>query len=84
MFFNQFYYEYFKCNLIINFTGLDKIEFLQSHQNLDIYHKAFDIIEHYFSCEEDTKIAPAVDSQGQQFQFQTPDSSQLPVNSFQF
>ena len=25
--------------------GLDKIEFLQSHENLDIYQKAFDIIE---------------------------------------
>ena len=27
--------------------GLDKIEFLQSHENLDIYQKAFDIIERY-------------------------------------
>lgn len=67
------------------FAGLDKIEFLQSHQNLEIYQKAFDIIERYFgSEEEDAKIAPSVDSQGQQFQFPAPDSSQLPVHSFQF
>ncbi|XP_015121912.1 importin subunit alpha-7 isoform X1 [Diachasma alloeum] len=65
--------------------GLDKIEFLQSHQNMEIYQKAFDIIERYFgSEEEDTKIAPEVDSQGQQFQFCTPDSSQMPVQNFQF
>ncbi len=49
--------------------GLDKIEFLQSHENLDIYQKAFDIIEKYFgSDEEDGKIAPQIDNQAQQFQ----------------
>ncbi|XP_015590088.1 importin subunit alpha-7 isoform X2 [Cephus cinctus] len=71
--------------LIEECYGLDKIEFLQSHQNMDIYQKAFDIIEHYFgSEEEEARIAPAVDSEGQQFQFTTPDSSQLPVPGFQF
>ena len=41
--------------------GLDKIEFLQSHENLEIYQKAFDIIERFFgSEEEDSKIAPQV------------------------
>ena len=66
-------------------TGLDKIEFLQSHQNLEIYQKAFDIISRYFSAEEeDARIAPSVDSEGQQFQFPAPDSS-VPSNpSFQF
>lgn len=49
--------------------GLDKIEFLQSHENLDIYQKAFDIIEKYFgSEEEDGKLAPQIDNQAQQFQ----------------
>ena len=44
--------------------GLDKIEFLQSHENLDIYRKAFDIIERYFGSEEDdSRIAPSVDAQ---------------------
>jgi importin subunit alpha-1 len=50
--------------------GLDKIEFLQSHDNLDIYQKSFDIIAHYFGSEEDdASLAPAVDAQGQQFEF---------------
>ena len=35
--------------------GLDKIEFLQSHENIDIYKKAFDIIERYFGTEEEDK-----------------------------
>ena len=35
--------------------GLDKIEFLQSHENIDIYKKAFDIIERYFGNEEEDK-----------------------------
>lgn len=65
--------------------GLDKIEFLQSHQNMEIYQKAFDIIERYFgSDEEDTRLAPTVDSEGQQFQFNAPDQPQLPVQYFQF
>lgn len=64
-------------------SGLDKIEFLQSHQNLDIYQKSFDIIERFFgSEEEDARIAPSVDSQGQEFQF--TDASLLSVPSFQF
>ncbi|XP_076239108.1 karyopherin alpha1 [Calliopsis andreniformis] len=55
--------------------GLNKIEFLQSHQNLDIYQKSFDIIERYFSSEDDdTRIVPTIDSQGLQFHFGTPDS----------
>ncbi|KZC09861.1 PREDICTED: importin subunit alpha-7-like [Dufourea novaeangliae] len=65
--------------------GLNKIEFLQSHSNIEIYQKAFDIIERYFgSEEEDTRIVPTIDSQGQQFQFGTTDSSQLPVEGFEF
>jgi hypothetical protein len=56
-----------KCNLV---AGLDKIEFLQSHENMEIYHKAFDMIEKYFGAEEeDTAVAPTVDSTSQQFQF---------------
>lgn len=56
--------------LIEECFGLDKIEFLQSHENMEIYQKAFDIIEHYFgSEEEDARLAPAVDSQAQTFEF---------------
>jgi hypothetical protein len=50
--------------------GLDKIEFLQSHENTDVYQKAFDIIERYFGSEdEETNLAPSVDENNQQFQF---------------
>ena len=50
--------------------GLDKIEFLQSHENLEIYQKAFDIIERYFGSEDDAdaKVAPQINPEGQ-FQF---------------
>ena len=52
------------ANLVEECYGLDKIEFLQSHENLDIYRKAFDIIERYFGSEEDdSRIAPSVDAQ---------------------
>ena len=42
--------------------GLDKIEFLQSHENMEIYQKAFDIIERYFGTEEDDKEVKHEDS----------------------
>ncbi|XP_057374401.1 importin subunit alpha-7-like [Daphnia carinata] len=70
--------------LIEECYGLDKIEFLQSHENMEIYQKAFDIIETYFgSEEEDTKLAPSVDAQGQQFNF-NPDQQQQPSQGFEF
>lgn len=50
--------------------GLDKIEFLQGHQNEKIYKKTFQIIETYFSTEEeDTGLMPQVDVKNQQFEF---------------
>jgi hypothetical protein len=40
---------------------LEKIEFLQSHENNDIYDRAFRIIETYFGGESDVELdaAPA-------------------------
>ncbi|XP_075164343.1 karyopherin alpha1 [Haematobia irritans] len=50
--------------------GLDRIEYLQSHENRDIYHKSFYIIEQYFGNEEeDERVAPSVD--GNQYTFNT-------------
>lgn len=58
------------ANAIEECYGLDKIEFLQSHENMEIYQKAFDIIEKYFSAEEDdARVAPSVDADGQNFTF---------------
>jgi len=54
-------------------TGLDKIEFLQSHDNTEIYQKAFDIIEKYFNSDLDEPgINPEVDEENQQFTFGGP------------
>ncbi|XP_075217574.1 karyopherin alpha1 isoform X2 [Lycorma delicatula] len=67
--------------LIEECYGLDKIEFLQSHENMDIYHKAFDIIERYFGSEdEDARVAPS--QQGDQFAFNTDQS--VPMGGFNF
>lgn len=62
-------------------SGLDKIEILQSHENQEIYQKAFDLIEHYFGVEEeDANIAPQVDESEQQFLFQ---QQEAPMEGFQ-
>ncbi|KAH0622251.1 hypothetical protein JD844_024390 [Phrynosoma platyrhinos] len=64
-----------------NGIGLDKIEILQSHENQEIYQKAFDLIEHYFGVEEeDTNIVPQVDENEQQFLFQ---QQEAPMEGFQ-
>ncbi|XP_041353944.1 importin subunit alpha-6-like [Gigantopelta aegis] len=70
--------------LIEECYGLDKIEFLQSHENREIYQKAFDIIEKYFGTEEEDKvIAPQMDENSQQFQFGVQQQNN-PVGGFQF
>lgn len=62
-------------------SGLDKLEFLQGHENQEIYQKAFDLIERYFNTEdEDPSLAPAVDLQQQQFLFQ---QCEAPMEGFQ-
>ncbi|XP_068591525.1 importin subunit alpha-6 [Cebidichthys violaceus] len=69
------------CAHIEEAYGLDKIEFLQSHENLEIYQKAFDLIEHFFGVEEeDASLAPQVDQSRGQFVFQQQEG---PMESFQ-
>ncbi|KAI4818488.1 hypothetical protein KUCAC02_011826 [Chaenocephalus aceratus] len=68
-------------SLIEEAYGLDKIEFLQSHDNQEIYQKAFDLIEHYFGTEdEDNSLAPQVDAANQQFLFPPQEA---PMEGFQ-
>lgn len=64
------------------FTGLDKIEFLQSHNIREIYQKAFYIIEQYFNSEEeeDGRVAPSANNN--QYQFNADQS--VPMGGFQF
>ncbi|XP_048209921.1 importin subunit alpha-6 isoform X3 [Perognathus longimembris pacificus] len=68
------------CAHIEEAYGLDKIEFLQSHENQEIYQKAFDLIEHYFGVEDDdSSIVPQVDENQQQFVFQ---QQEAPMEGF--
>jgi importin subunit alpha-1 len=69
--------------LIEQCYGLDKIEFLQSHVNMEIYQKAFDIIEHFFGTEEeDSTVAPTVNPDQQQYHFSSDQS--VPMGGFHF
>jgi len=76
------------ASLLEECSGLDKIEFLQSHENTEVYQKAYEIIEKYFGLEEeDAPIAPSVNPMGNEFMFgasasgvnPVPDASQAPA-----
>lgn len=70
------------ANLIEECDGLEKIEKLQSHENVEIYKLAYEIIEQHFSEDpEQASMAPASD--GTQYQFDPNADSRLP-NSFNF
>lgn len=62
----------------VHVLGLDKIEFLQNHENHEIYQKAFDIIEQYFGSEEeeDRNVAPSAGDQQFNFAADMPDAVQ--------
>lgn len=55
--------------------GLDKIESLQNHENVEIYKLAYEIVEQYFSeeGEEDQNLAPQMTEGG--FAFNAADSN---------
>jgi len=66
------------ANLIEECDGLEKIERLQNHENVDVYKLAYEIIEQFFSddADEPTDLGPDVD--GQQFQFDPNDVEKIP------
>jgi len=66
--------------------GLDRIESLQNHENVEIYKLAYEIIEQYFSdeAEEDSNLAPQMNEAGFQFNPNPAAGSADPNNGFQF
>ena len=68
--------------------GLDKIESLQNHENVEIYKLAYEIIEQYFSDdgEEDPALAPQATADGFQFGADSTsgDGPEAPAGGFQF
>eukprot|EP01087_Luapelamoeba_hula_P010412 TRINITY_DN2757_c0_g1_i1.p1 TRINITY_DN2757_c0_g1~~TRINITY_DN2757_c0_g1_i1.p1 ORF type:complete len:571 (-),score=119.97 TRINITY_DN2757_c0_g1_i1:229-1941(-) len=86
------------ADLVEEFDGLDYIEALQQHENVDIYNKAVALLERYFSAQEDPDrensnssnqhVQPpniSTNSSGQQvfgFSFNAPAS--VPAGGFDF
>ncbi|CAO1363292.1 unnamed protein product [Diamesa serratosioi] len=61
--------------------GVDKIEFLQTHEKIEIYERAFSILQEYFSNdEEETGIAPQ--AQNNEYQFNV--ENQVPMDGYNF
>lgn len=53
---------------VSSFIGLDKIEFLQTHEKIEIYERAYSILQEYYgNDEEDVDVAPS--TQNNEFQF---------------
>jgi importin subunit alpha-1 len=69
--------------LVEEVGGMEKIHNLQIHNNMDIYKKAYHIIDKYFGEEEENpELAPAVDSNTGAFAFSQ--NINIPENGFTF
>lgn len=68
------------ANMIEECKGVEKIEELQSHENLDIYKLAYDIIEQYFSEEPDDALGP----QAGDGAFEFDQTTSIPNEGFNF
>jgi len=70
------------CNMIEECGGLDKIESLQNHENIEIYRIAYEIIENYFSEENDEDGSLVPETGENSFQFDP--TTGMPTDGFQF
>lgn len=61
--------------------GVDKLEELQNHENMDIYKKALEIVERFFSADEDPLPEDEVTSTDA---FQFNDNNSMPDGGFSF
>ncbi|NXC49724.1 IMA5 protein, partial [Penelope pileata] len=52
------------CLLVEELDGLEKIEALQTHENNMVYRAVLNIIEKYFSGEENSELQPGTDQDG--------------------
>ncbi|KOC64549.1 Importin subunit alpha-4 [Habropoda laboriosa] len=69
------------ANMIEECSGLDKIEALQNHSNIDIYKVAFEIIDQYFSEEtNDSNVEPQV----VESTFEFDQTTSIPSQGFKF
>ncbi|KDR10659.1 importin subunit alpha-3 [Zootermopsis nevadensis] len=70
------------ANMIEECGGLDKIEILQNHENVEIYKLAYEIIEQYFS--EDVEDVPTLVPQSSDAGFQFDPNTSIPSEGFKF
>lgn len=62
--------------------GVDKLEELQSHENIDVYKKALDVVERFFSADEDAGLDEQVTSTEPGFHF--TENNSMPDGGFSF
>ena len=72
------------CQEIERCGGLDAIELLQSHENVEIYKLAYAIIDKYFSSEDDDLQTTDQQEGGEAAGFQFDESSISSKPSFNF
>ena len=69
--------------IFVPFLGLDKIEYLQQHQNREIYEKSYKIINTYFYDDDDVEVDSSVmpDATPDSYAFSAA-ASATPANGF--
>jgi importin subunit alpha-6/7 len=66
---------------VVVFAGLDKIEFLQTHEKIEIYERAYSILREYFGNDEEEDAVVAPTTQNNEFQFT---NNRVAGSGFQF